>query len=171
MKRVSLTFRLSMMFVCAVVAVLVVAGFTFDAFSRHHFKALDRQAMTEKLESIRQIMDGEAGSVDSSDVVLQLQALLGAHQELSASIVAKGGRVIFATPNVAAQPAAAVHEAVEDMLEWTAGGHMYRAMKAQGKRLPNTSCTSPFGVDGRSKHPVEAIALFGFDGSLLPLCS
>lgn len=39
------------------------------------------------------------------------------------------------------------------------------------KRLPNTSCTSPFGVDRRSKHPVEAIALFGFDGSLLPLCS
>ena len=82
MKRVSLTFRLSMMFVCAVVAVLVLAGFTFDAFSRHHFKALDRQAMTEKLESIRQIMDGEAGSVASSEVVLQLQALLGAHQEL-----------------------------------------------------------------------------------------
>lgn len=131
MKRVSLTFRLSMMFVCAVVAVLVVAGLTFDAFSRHHFKVLDRQAMTEKLESIRQIMDGEAGSVDSSEVVLQLQALLGAHQELSASIVAKGGRVIFATPNAAAQPAAAVHEAVEDMLEWTAGGHMYRGMKAQ----------------------------------------
>ncbi len=131
MKRASLTFRLSMMFVCAVVAVLVVAGLTFDAFSRHHFKALDRQAMTEKLESIRQIMDGEAGSVDSSEVVLQLQALLGAHQELSASIVAKGGRVIFATPNAAAQPAAAVHEAVEDMLEWTAGGHMYRGMKAQ----------------------------------------
>ena len=27
------------------------------------------------------------------------------------------------------------------------------------KRLPNTSCTSPFGVDGRSKDPVETIAL------------
>jgi two-component system heavy metal sensor histidine kinase CusS len=132
MKRVSLTFRLSMMFVCAVVAVLVVAGFTFDAFSRHHFKALDRQAMTEKLESIRQIMDGEAGSADSSEVVLQLQALLGAHQELSASIVTEGGRTIFATPNGAVQPpAAAVHEAEEDMLEWTAGGHMYRGMRAQ----------------------------------------
>lgn len=36
------------------------------------------------------------------------------------------------------------------------------------KRLPNTSCTSPFGVDGRSKDPVETIALFGFNGSLLP---
>ncbi|WP_426203910.1 heavy metal sensor histidine kinase [Pseudomonas sp. TWP3-1] len=131
MKRVSLTFRLSMMFVCAVVAVLVVAGFTFDAFSRHHFKALDRQAMTEKLESIRQIMDGEAGSVESSEVVLQLQALLGAHHELSASIVTKGGRTIFATSNGAAQPAAAVHAAGEDMLEWAAGGHMYRGMKAQ----------------------------------------
>lgn len=90
MKRPSLTLRLSLMFVCAVVAVLVVAGFTFDGFSRHHFKALDRQAMTEKLESIRQIMDGEAGSADRSDVLLQLQALLGAHQELSASIVMQG---------------------------------------------------------------------------------
>ena len=131
MKRVSLTFRLSMMFVCAVVAVLVVAGLTFDAFSRHHFKALDRQAMTEKLESIRQIMDGESGSVDSSEVVLQLQALLGAHQELSASIVTNGGRTIFATPNGATQPTAAVHEAGEGLLEWTAGGHTYRGMKAQ----------------------------------------
>lgn len=119
MKRASLTLRLSMMFVCAVVAVLVVAGFTFDAFSRHHFKGLDRQLMLEKLESIRQIMDGEAGSVDSSEVVLQLQALLGAHQELSASIVTKGGRTVFATPNGASQPPAAVHEAVEDMSEWT----------------------------------------------------
>lgn len=131
MKRASLTLRLSMMFVCAVVAVLVVAGFTFDAFSRHHFKGLDRQLMMEKLESIRQIMDGEAGSVDSSEVVLQLQALLGAHQELSASIVTQSGRSIFATSNGAAQPPFSAQDAGQDMLEWTAGGHMYRGMKAQ----------------------------------------
>ncbi|WP_122454541.1 heavy metal sensor histidine kinase [Pseudomonas viridiflava] len=130
MKRASLTLRLSMMFVCAVVAVLVVAGFTFDAFSQHHFKALDRQAMTEKLESIRQIMDGEAGSADSSDVVLQLQALLGAHQELSASITTKGGRTIFATPH-AVEPPSYAGDPGEDMWEWTVGGHMYRGMQAQ----------------------------------------
>ena len=130
MKRASLTLRLSMMFVCAVVAVLVVAGFTFDAFSQHHFKALDRQAMTEKLESIRQIMDGEAGSTDSSDVVLQLQALLGAHEELSASITTKEGRTIFATPN-AVEPPSYAGDPGEDMWEWTVGGHMYRGMQAQ----------------------------------------
>jgi two-component system heavy metal sensor histidine kinase CusS len=131
MKRTSLTLRLSLMFVCATVAVLVVAGFTFDAFSRHHFKGLDRQLMTEKLESIRQIMDGEAGSADSSEVVLQLQALLGAHQELSASIVTLSGRTIFATSDGAAQPASNAHEVGQDMLEWTAAGHMYRGMKAE----------------------------------------
>ncbi|POH42221.1 two-component sensor histidine kinase [Pseudomonas fluorescens] len=131
MKRVSLTFRLSMMFVCAVVAVLVVAGFTFDAFSRHHFKALDRQAMTEKLESIRQIMDGEAGSAAPSEVVLQLQALLGAHQELSASITTNGGKTLFATPNAVGHPATSSGDLGNDMWEWTAGGHVYRGMKAQ----------------------------------------
>ncbi|MGV6393725.1 heavy metal sensor histidine kinase [Pseudomonas caspiana] len=130
MKRASLTLRLCMMFVCAVVAVLVVAGFTFDAFSQHHFKALDRQAMAEKLESIRQIMDGEAGSTDSSDVVLQLQALLGAHQELSASITTKEGRTIFATPN-AIEPPSYAGDPGEDMWEWTVGGRMYRGMQAQ----------------------------------------
>lgn len=130
MRRASLTLRLSMMFVCAVVAVLVVAGFTFDAFSQHHFKALDRQAMTEKLESIRQIMDGEAGSADSSEVVLQLQALLGAHQELSASIITKDGKTIFATPNAVEHLPSYSGDPGEDMWEWTAGGHMYRGMQA-----------------------------------------
>lgn len=131
MKRVSLTFRLSMMFVCAVVAVLVVAGLTFDAFSRHHFKALDRQAMTEKLESIRQIMDGEAGSAAPSEVVLQLQALLGAHQELSASITTMGGKTFFATSNAVGHPSTSSGDLGNDMWEWTAGGHVYRGMKAQ----------------------------------------
>lgn len=131
MKRPSLTLRLSLMFVCAVVAVLVVAGFTFDGFSRHHFKALDRQAMTEKLESIRQIMDGEAGSADRSDVLLQLQALLGAHQELSASIVMHGGKTIFATSNSAQHPSTPPDTPDDDMWEWTDGGHLYRGMKAQ----------------------------------------
>lgn len=131
MRRASLTLRLSMMFVCAVVAVLVVAGFTFDAFSQHHFKALDRQAMTEKLESIRQIMDGKAGSADSSEVVLQLQALLGAHQELSASITTKDGKTIFATPNAVEHPPSYSGVPGEDMWEWTAGDHMYRGMRAQ----------------------------------------
>ena len=131
MKRPSLTLRLSLMFVCAVVAVLVVAGFTFDGFSRHHFKALDRQAMTEKLESIRQIMDGEAGSADRSDVLLQLQALLGAHQELSASIVMQGGGTIFATSNAAQHPSIPPDAPDDDMWEWTDGGHLYRGMKAQ----------------------------------------
>jgi two-component system heavy metal sensor histidine kinase CusS len=129
MRRASLTLRLSMMFVCAVVAVLVVAGFTFDAFSQHHFKALDRQAMTEKLESIRQIMDGEAGSADSSEVVLQLQALLGAHQELSALITTKEGKTIFATSNAVEHPPSYSGDPEEDMWEWAAGDHMYEACR------------------------------------------
>ena len=131
MKRASLTLRLSMMFVCAVVAVLVVAGFTFDGFSQHHFKSLDRQTMAEKLESIRQIMDGEAGSAAPSEVVLQLQALLGAHQELSASITTMGGKTFFATPNAVGHPATSSGDLGDDMWEWTAGGHVYRGMKAQ----------------------------------------
>ena len=159
MKRVSLTFRLSMMFVCAVVAVLVVAGFTFDAFSRHHFKALDRQAMTEKLESIRQIMDGEAGSAAPSEVVLQLQALLGAHQELSASITTMGGKTFFATSNAVGHPSTSSGDLGNDMWEWTAGGHVYRGMKAQ-VHLANEAepMTAWLNLDiTRHKHFVETL--------------
>lgn len=131
MKRASLTFRLSLMFVCAVVAVLVVAGFSFYELSRHHFKALDRQTLEEKLDSTRQIMDGQSGANDSSEVELQLKALLGAHPELTAIILASDGTVVFAAPNAVSLPPLNELSPDPDMWEWSNDGHQYRGMTAK----------------------------------------
>lgn len=48
MKHLSLTARMSLMFMTAVIAVLTVAGLSFNMLSQHHFKMLDRQALVEK---------------------------------------------------------------------------------------------------------------------------
>lgn len=131
MKRASLTFRLSLMFVCAVVAVLVVAGLSFNELSRRHFKAIDHQTLMEKLESTRQIMEGQSGSTDAAEVELQLQALLGAHPELSAIISANDGTLLFAAPKTTSLPQIEEPHTNQDMWEWTRDGHMYRGMTAQ----------------------------------------
>jgi two-component system heavy metal sensor histidine kinase CusS len=45
----SLVKRLTLMFMFAVIAVLVVAGVSFYMLSQHHFQMLDEQALAEKL--------------------------------------------------------------------------------------------------------------------------
>ena len=56
MKHLSLTARMSLMFMLAVIAVLTVAGLSFNELSRHHFMMLDQQTLDEKLESTQQIL-------------------------------------------------------------------------------------------------------------------
>jgi two-component system heavy metal sensor histidine kinase CusS len=129
MKRASLTLRLSLMFVCAVVAVLVVAGVSVNELTRHHFKELDRQTLMEKLEATTQILDGKSGSIDGADVELQLRALLGAHPELSAIIMGKDGVVLFSAPN-AIRPPGIEPDSEHNISEWSEAGRMYRGMKA-----------------------------------------
>ncbi len=131
MKRASLTLRLGLMFVCAVVAVLVAAGLSFNELSRRHFKAIDHQTLMEKLESTRQIMEGQSGSTDAAEVELQLQALLGAHPELSAIISANDGTLLFAAPKTTSLPQIEEPHTNQDIWEWTRDGHMYRGMTAQ----------------------------------------
>jgi two-component system heavy metal sensor histidine kinase CusS len=48
------------MIMFAVIAVLVVAGISFNMLSQHHFRMLDEQALSEKLESTRHILSIQA---------------------------------------------------------------------------------------------------------------
>ena len=88
MKHLSLTARMSLMFMSAVIAVLTVAGLSFNMLSQHHFKMLDRQALVEKLESAKHILNNARGEASLSEELPQLRALLGAHQDLAATILA-----------------------------------------------------------------------------------
>ncbi|MCH5633797.1 heavy metal sensor histidine kinase [Pseudomonas syringae pv. syringae] len=130
MKRASLTLRISLMFVCAVVAVLVVAGVSVNELTQHHFKELDRQTLMEKLEATTQIMEGKSGSVDGADVELQLRALLGAHPELTAIVMAADGSVLFSAPNALMPPGIKEPDSDDTIWEWSAADRMYRGMTA-----------------------------------------
>lgn len=98
MRRLSLTARLSLMFMLAVTAVLVAAGYSFTHLSQRHFEHLDRHALEDKLGAGERILALLERPEDFPRVRPQLQVLLGSHRDLSARIVDARGRVLFSEP-------------------------------------------------------------------------
>lgn len=98
MRRLSLTTRLSLMFMLAVTGVLVVAGLSFNRLSQHHFESLDRQELLEKAHAVQGILGELKNPDDFAALKPQLSALLGAHRDLKAVIKDSAGRVLFADP-------------------------------------------------------------------------
>lgn len=125
----SLTFRLSLMFVVAVVAVLIIVGIAFNELSRHHFLALDAQALEEKMEAIIQIAQ-EPGA-NTEQIKTRWHTLLGAHPDLSAVFLKADGSLFFAEPPQASVPSLAQATEHNTVWEWESDGHMFRALKAQ----------------------------------------
>ncbi|WP_166359679.1 heavy metal sensor histidine kinase [Pseudomonas akapageensis] len=131
MNRLSLTTRMSLMFMLAVTAVLTVAGLSFNHLSRHHFKMLDQQALNEKLYSTQRIL-GELTSVDEfSDIKPELQALLGAHRDLTAIILDSEGKLLFADPGPVNVPQQFRTTSNYEVWEWQDQQQMFRGMTAQ----------------------------------------
>lgn len=128
MKRLSLTVRMSLMFMSAAIAVLTVAGLSVNILSQHHFVILDQQILLEKLESTKRILKSKSNRESLSEELPQLQALLGAHQDMAASILAGDGSVLFSDPKAANIPERYRASAVRDMWEWQDGERMYRGM-------------------------------------------
>ena len=131
MKHLSLTARMSLMFMSAVIAVLTVAGLSFNMLSQHHFRMLDRQALVEKLESAKHILNKARGEASLSEELPQLRALLGAHQDLAATILTSDGAVLFSDPRAVEVPERFRRANEQSMWEWQNGQHMYRGMTAQ----------------------------------------
>lgn len=131
MNRLSLTTRMSLMFMLAVTAVLTVAGLSFNNLSRHHFKMLDQQALDEKLHSTQRIL-GELKSIDQfGDFKPELQALLGAHRDLTALILNGDGRLLFADPGPVDVPEEFRTTTSNNVWEWQDQEQMFRGVTAQ----------------------------------------
>jgi two-component system heavy metal sensor histidine kinase CusS len=131
MNRLSLTTRMSLMFMLAVTAVLTVAGLSFNNLSRHHFKMLDQQALNEKLHSTQRIL-GELKNIDQFDELKpELQALLGAHRDLTALILDSDGRLIFADPGPVNVPEEFISTTNNTVWEWQNQEQMFRGLTAQ----------------------------------------
>jgi two-component system, OmpR family, heavy metal sensor histidine kinase CusS len=137
----SLTARMSLMFMSVVIAVLVAAGLGFNMLSQHHFKMLDQQALGEKLESTRYIL-GNADGANLAAELPQLQALLGAHQDLAATILSGDGTVLF-TESAAVKIPDIARRTESGMWDWQDGEHTYQGVTAKiqvpGQPLPLTA--------------------------------
>ncbi|WP_312976607.1 heavy metal sensor histidine kinase [Stutzerimonas nitrititolerans] len=127
-RRLSLTARMALMFMSVVVLVLAMAGLSFNLLSQHHFEELDRQALVEKLESTKHIL---GSSPTFEEVLPQLHALLGAHQDLAAVILRADGKALFSNPGAAELPERFRHADWQNMWEWQHDGHLYRGMTTQ----------------------------------------
>ncbi len=130
-RHLSLTARMSLMFMSVVVVVLTMAGLSFNVLSQHHFEVLDRQALVEKLESTRHILNNARSDASLTEELPQLRALLGAHHDLAATILSGDGRVLFSDPKAADVPESFRHAEEQSMWEWQNAGHLYRGMTAQ----------------------------------------
>ncbi|MBG6286294.1 heavy metal sensor histidine kinase [Pseudomonas nitroreducens] len=147
MKRLSLTARMSLMFMLAVVSVLTVAGVSFSEFSRRHFWMQDQQTITEKLDSIQQILMSANANLESSHIRLELNALLGAHHELESIITTTDGNVLFSNSTITNLPAQFSQESAS-MWEWGNHGRLYRGMTARvGPQSGPSSATAVLILD------------------------
>ncbi|WP_213663735.1 heavy metal sensor histidine kinase [Stutzerimonas stutzeri] len=95
MTRLSLTARLSLMFMLAVTGVLAAAGYFFGQLSQHHFDELDRHSLHEKLEAGRRLLSGLDDLQDFERVRPQLQALLGGHSEMRGFVFDETGAQLY----------------------------------------------------------------------------
>jgi two-component system heavy metal sensor histidine kinase CusS len=127
--QVSLTKRLSIMFMLAVVGVLAVAGLSFRQLTLHHFEEIDRQTLEEKMTAAEQILRtaGQGGSFNAA--FPELKALLGGHQDLYVVIEDLSGQILFSEAGLNGlhdhlKPFR--HQSAEEL---KAGGKVWRASK------------------------------------------
>jgi two-component system heavy metal sensor histidine kinase CusS len=102
MKRLSLTTRLSLMFMLAVTAVLSVAGLSFYHLSQQHFSAIDQHTLSEKLQATEAILGQLQAPAQFDQLRPELRTLLGAHRDLTAIITDSQGQVLLAEPQLVA---------------------------------------------------------------------
>ncbi len=138
MKRMSLTTRLSLLFMLAVTAVLGVAGLTLGSLSQHHFMQLDRQTLSEKLHSTQNILAELTSLEQFAQVQPRLRALLGAHRDLTAIIVDSQGVALFAEPSPINLPQQLRDSPSNELWQWQDQGHMFRGLSAQAS-VPSLS--------------------------------
>jgi two-component system heavy metal sensor histidine kinase CusS len=128
MQHVSLTTRLSLLFMLAVTAVLLVAGLSFHQLSQHHFMLLDRQTLEQKRHATEKILS-QLNSLEQFDSLQpRLRVLLGAHRDLTALIYDSAGKLLFAEPGYVELPAHLRATPSRDLWQWQEHGHSFRGI-------------------------------------------
>lgn len=126
MIRLSLTARLSLMFMLAVTGVLAAAGYFFGQLSEHHFDELDRHTLHEKLEASRRLLTGLDDLEHFERVRPQLQVLLDGHSEMRGFVFDEVGTQLFPRPEQQAAEPSLLMLIGENEGELTLEGRVWR---------------------------------------------
>lgn len=86
MKRMSLTFRLTMLFAGASAAVLLASGFLISTFVERHFEELDLELLTGKMELVQHALKNVQSASDLDTLSAQLGASLVGHPDVAIAI-------------------------------------------------------------------------------------
>jgi two-component system heavy metal sensor histidine kinase CusS len=130
MKPLSLTARISLLFVVAATLVLLIAGLLIYRAVETHFVEEDRIELQGKLELIRHLLAKAHNSANLDALAQELDDALVGHHDLSVAVVNAQGEIWFATSGADfPQPLLSNPATTPDSLKaWSQKGNSYRGM-------------------------------------------
>ena len=156
LSQMSLTQRLTLMFVVAATAVLLMLGWVVATSVEDHFEELDMEVLSGKMALTRQALQ----SVTSQDGLIpfthQLARSLVGHHGLEMMVLDAEGAIVFATLHATFDPALVTRLALQGTTQptlWQLDGRLYRGMATQ---MPTAA------LDGVG-HPLQVIVVAATD--------
>ena len=134
LSRLSLTKRLTLMFVAAATVVLLLLGFVIASSVEQHFEDLDREALAGKLELTRQGLQTVTSPQGLTEFTHQLARSLIGHHGLELMVLDAEQSVIFATAGADFNPAMVARQAAQMPQRpalWQLGEQTFRGIARQ----------------------------------------
>lgn len=156
--QMSLTRRLTLMFVVAATAVLLMLGLVVASSVEAHFEDLDMEVLSGKMELTRQALQSVTSQDGLTPFTHQLARSLVGHHGLEVMVLDAERAVVFATAHANFDPEMVTRHALAGMQRpalWELDGRLYRGLAAQ---MPTSA------LDG-SGHPVQVIVVAATDTS------
>lgn len=113
LKALSLTHRLTMMFVLAASAVLLLLGFVIASSVEQHFEELDMEVLAGKMELTRQALLRVHSEQGLTEFTHQLAYSLVGHHGMEVMVIDADEAVIFATGHAGFDPALVIRQATQ----------------------------------------------------------
>lgn len=133
MTRISLTQRLTLMFVLAASSVLLMLGLVIAASVEQHFEDMDMEVLSGKMELTSHALLNVTSHVALTQFAVQLAQSFVVHQGLEVMVIDEDHSVIFATGNANFNPEAVIDQAMQIRSQpgiWTQGSQTYRGLAA-----------------------------------------
>ena len=149
LSHLSLTKRLTLMFVAAATTVLLMLGFVIASSVEQHFEELDMEVLSGKMELTRQGLQGVTSQVGLTEFTHQLARSLVGHHGLEVMVLDAERAVIFATAGAIFEPemvAAHASQVPPRPALWHLGEQTFRGIAQQIPTSASDSTGRPVSV-------------------------